>query len=134
MKCTLSILHIGVCIAALLCSESHGGETLWQHDPNEPGDWFDPANWTAGIPTGQDGGRIDNQPEWEGAEALYVKEIIIGPGSHLDLNGLNIYYLSSDISPGTLISGGSMIAIPEPTTVGLLTLGAIWIARRRRGR
>ncbi len=77
---------------------------------------------------------IDNQPEWEGAEVLYVKEIIIGPGSHLDLNGLNIYYLSSDISPGTLISGGSMIAIPEPTTVGLLTLGAIWIARRRRGR
>jgi hypothetical protein len=77
---------------------------------------------------------IDNQPEWEGTEALYVKELIIGPGSHLDLNGLNLYYLSSDISPGTLISNGSMIAIPEPTTVGLLAFGAIWIVRRRRGR
>ncbi len=76
---------------------------------------------------------IDNQPDWEGAEALYVKELIIGPGSHLDLNGLNIYYLSSDIAPGTLISSGSMIAVPEPSTLGLLVAG-IFLAGYRKVR
>ena len=24
--------------------------TYWQHDPATPGDWFDPANWTNGVP------------------------------------------------------------------------------------
>jgi len=49
---------------------------------------------------GDDVGRVqlvdlfDNQPDWEGAEAVYVENLLIGPGSYLDLNGLNLYYLN----------------------------------------
>ena len=28
--------------------------TCWQHDPATPGDWFEGANWTAGVPDGDD--------------------------------------------------------------------------------
>ena len=37
---------------------------------------------------------FDNQPGFDGKEALYVRNLIIGPGSRLDRNGLNIYYLN----------------------------------------
>ncbi len=36
----------------------------------------------------------DNQPNWEGAEAVYVENLLIGPGSYLDPNGLDLYYLN----------------------------------------
>jgi hypothetical protein len=48
---------------------------------------------------GADAGRIqlidffDNQPDWEGQEALYVEDLaFVGPGSGVDLNGLNMYF------------------------------------------
>jgi len=48
---------------------------------------------------GADAGRIqlvdlfDNQPDWEGQEALYVEDLaFVGPGSGVDLNGLNLYF------------------------------------------
>jgi len=34
--------------------------TCWQHDPAEPGRWYDPANWTHGVPTPRTIARIDN--------------------------------------------------------------------------
>ncbi|MHC4718487.1 MAG: PEP-CTERM sorting domain-containing protein, partial [Planctomycetota bacterium] len=37
---------------------------------------------------------FDNQPGWAGDEALYVRNLIIGPGSRLNTNNLNIYYLN----------------------------------------
>ena len=40
----LAIFFVFAAIAA-------GGDTYWQHDPGSPGDWFDPANWTAGVPS-----------------------------------------------------------------------------------
>ena len=37
---------------------------------------------------------FDNQPDFDGKEALYVRNLIIGPGSRLFLDGVNIYYLN----------------------------------------
>jgi len=35
-------------------------DTRWQHDPATPGDWFDEANWTKGLPDPQDYTKIEN--------------------------------------------------------------------------
>jgi len=49
---------------------------------------------------GADAGRIrlvdnsDNQPAWEGAEAVYVDGLTLNPGATIDLNGLKLYYLN----------------------------------------
>ena len=54
---------------------------------------------------------FDNQPDWEGSEALYVKELILGEGSTLDLNGLSLYSLNVyldgtvDWNGGTIFEG-----------------------------
>ena len=78
---------------------------------------------------------FDNQPGWGGAEALYVRRLEIGPGSYLDLNGLNLYYLDGSIGPAALVvlNGGRLVQIPEPAMLGLLGLGgAAGLCRRRR--
>lgn len=50
---------------------------------------------------------FDNQPDWDGDEALYVYNLIIGPDSYLDLNGLNLYYLNGTIdAEATVIYNG----------------------------
>jgi hypothetical protein len=74
---------------------------------------------------------FDNHPDLPGREALYVKTLIIEPGSSLDLNGLTIYYLAADIAPGTSFTNGSVLPIPEPATLALLALSAAWALRRR---
>jgi len=48
----------------------------------------------------------DNQPDTEGAEALYVNELVLGPGSTLDLNGLNLYYNTLIDMGGTVVANG----------------------------
>jgi hypothetical protein len=48
---------------------------------------------------------FDNQPDWAGAEALYVEELILTSGSQLDLNGLTLYYRSLSDLGGTVIGG-----------------------------
>jgi len=68
---------------------------------------------------GADVGRIqlvakfDNQPIWDGNEALYVYNLNIGPGSYLDLNGLNLYYVNGSIDGTATIdeNGGSISEI-----------------------
>ncbi len=55
---------------------------------------------------------FDNQPEWAGVEAVYVESLIVGDGSLLDLNGLNLYYLDAAIDPGATIIGGVPVPVP----------------------
>lgn len=71
---------------------------------------------------------FDNQLNWEGNEALYVKKLILGEGSSLDLNGLNLYYQALTNLGGTInTNGGNLVEVPEPSVfvllVGLLILG-----------
>jgi len=77
---------------------------------------------------------FDNQSGWQGSEALYIYNLNIGAGSYLDLNGLNLYYLSGTIDPGATILGGTLTPIPEPASLALflLGLGSLKIHRRRR--
>ena len=56
------------------------------------------------------------------AEALYVHDIVIGPGSTLDLRGFNLYYDGLYDNQGTVL-GGTPVFVPEPGSVMLLALG-----------
>ena len=77
---------------------------------------------------------FDNRPDWEGSEALYVKNLIIGAGSTLDLNGLNLYYLNfTDLGGSIDFNGGDMQQVPEPATLLLLALGGVALLRRKHG-
>jgi len=60
----------------------------------------------------------DNQPNWEGREALYVHNLTIGAGSELYLNGLNLYYLDASIDPGASVipDGGTLAPLFVPGT------------------
>jgi len=49
---------------------------------------------------------FDNQPDFDGPEALYVRYLVIGPGSRIDLNGLNLYYLRGKIHDDAQIIHG----------------------------
>jgi hypothetical protein len=81
---------------------------------------------------------FDNQPDWAGAEALYVRNLVIGEGSYLDLNGLNIYYLHATLPSGSggIDESGGLAAplgqTPEPGTLAFLALGAVLALGRRR--
>ena len=74
---------------------------------------------------------FDNQPDWDGPEALYVKNLVVLPGSSLDLNGLSIYYLHGDLDDALAITGGSACAVPGPETLAMLGLGTALLACRR---
>ncbi|MDY7011608.1 MAG: PEP-CTERM sorting domain-containing protein [Planctomycetota bacterium] len=54
---------------------------------------------------------FDNQSGWVGSEALYVANLILGAGSTLDLNGLNLYYYTGEISGTVLEEGGALAPI-----------------------
>lgn len=79
---------------------------------------------------------VDNQIDYDGPEALYVKNLIVTEGSTLELNGLNLYYLNGDIADGASISEGLIRygeRIPEPVTLSMLVLGSgIFLIRKRR--
>ncbi len=71
------------------------------------------------------------------AEALYVNDLVIGAGSTLDLNGLNVYYDGTFPNNGTVtdsVGGGGIYYIPEPATMVLLGLGGIGVLIRRKRR
>jgi len=62
---------------------------------------------------------VDRRDRVAGNEALYVKELTINDGSHLDLNGLNLYYQILIYNGGTIeLNGGHLIgAPPEEVTL-----------------
>jgi hypothetical protein len=72
----------------------------------------------------------DNQPGTIGAEALYVRHLVISPGSTLDLNGFHIY-AQETTNAGTLLTAiHPMASVPEPALmVALLPMLSV---RRRR--
>ena len=43
-------LAVAIVLAWLLAGPAYGVDTYWQHDPNTPGDWHDPNNWTLSLP------------------------------------------------------------------------------------
>ncbi|MDP6380943.1 MAG: PEP-CTERM sorting domain-containing protein, partial [Phycisphaerae bacterium] len=73
---------------------------------------------------------FDNQAGF--SEALYVNSLIVGAGSTLDLNGLNLYYHTGTIT-GSIINGTATQA-PEPATMGLMAIGlaGLFGTKRRR--
>ncbi|MCC7408210.1 MAG: hypothetical protein IT442_09070, partial [Phycisphaeraceae bacterium] len=65
-------------------------------------------------------------------EALYVEHLVLGAGSVLDLNGLNLYYRTFTDLGGTVnLNGGQLVLVPEPAAiVGLVGL-CLQLGRRR---
>ncbi|MDY7011612.1 MAG: hypothetical protein SVV80_12820, partial [Planctomycetota bacterium] len=41
-------------------ADTYWDGTWWRHDPATPGDWFDDANWTAGVPSLEDSAYVHN--------------------------------------------------------------------------
>lgn len=50
---------------------------------------------------------VNNQEHHGTDEALYVNTLNVGPGSYLDLNGINLYYVQGYVDPGATIVNGS---------------------------
>ena len=75
----------------------------------------------------------DNSLADAAPEALYVNELILGAGSFLDLNGLNIYCRNFTNLGGTidLSSGGGIYEVPEPVGLLLMVLFAPVLLGRR---
>jgi len=64
------------------------------------------------------------------AEAVYVHDLSIGPGSTLDLRGFHLYYDGVYDNQGSVVGGAPMF-VPEPATLLLLALGAAIVRARR---
>jgi len=77
---------------------------------------------------------FENTPGDSLPEAVYVEHLLVGPGCTLDLNGLNLYYLTGGVDPAATVdlNGGCLVQVPEPGTFALLALGGLAAVRRRR--
>lgn len=75
---------------------------------------------------------FDNQPDFAGAEALYVNNLIINPGSTFDMGGLNVYVANSSLSASAQAVNGRVLLVPEPSTA--LLLASLFVMARTRPR
>ena len=96
-------------------------EVAGENKGAESAGWDD--NFLLGTLQIGEGGRItwlrlvdlfDNQPAWEGHEALYVENLILSWGSHLDLNGLDLYYRTFTNLGGTIALNGGVFSSALP--------------------
>jgi len=66
----------------------------------------------------------DNQGDGSSNEILYVRNLVLKPGSTLDLNGIDLYYNTLTIDPSvSILANGAtfaQVSIPEPATIFLL--------------
>ena len=63
MKPSGSTFGLSVVLAMALAAPAGAQDaaaTYWQHDPAEPGRWFEPDNWTAGVPTASMAAYVEN--------------------------------------------------------------------------
>jgi len=68
-------------------------------------------------------GEFGDQPE-----ALYVKHLVLGAGSTLDLNGYHLYYQTLDNQGGTFLNGTPVQVVPEPGTVFMIASAVMGFA------
>ena len=98
------------------------------------------ALWGLTVAGGAGIGRVrlvdafDNQPGWPGQECLYVRNLILGGGSYLDLNGFTLYYENlTDYGGNIDFNGGQLVLVPEPATAAFVAIGGMVVLLRRRG-
>jgi len=68
---------------------------------------------------------FDNQTGWGGSEALYVKELIMGAGAVVALNGLNLYYLNEGDPKQFLMGDANLDGVVND--VDLTALASNWL-------
>ncbi len=86
---------------------------------------------TAGIGQVQLVDAHDNQPDFEGSKAIYVSSLVVGSGSQLDLNGLNLYYFDGSVLGTTInTAGGNLVQLNHwnLTGGGAYQVGSNWAA------
>lgn len=69
------------------------------------------------------------------ADALYLNSLLVNEGSTLDLNGLNVYVNGNLVEGGSGVFGAGSILpmpVPEPSSLGLMLLGTLFMLRKRK--
>jgi len=79
--------------------------------------------------------QVENQPDSNGGEALYVDQLFVAAGSTLDLQGIPLYYRNARIL-GNIIGGTADLiqVVPEPTSWLLVAIGIAIVGTRQRSR
>jgi hypothetical protein len=78
---------------------------------------------------------LDNNPDWNGNEVLYVDNLVLNPGSVLNLNGKKLFYHHLSNSDGQIqLNGGSAEQVPEPGSTAALLIAGFSLATRRAKR
>jgi len=126
---------IGLCalMAAVLPTKS-GSDTFWQHEPASTGDWYDAANWSAGVPSNTLDPIIDNGGTAHiGSGSAVGRNIFIGynndgtlmhdGGTLSSVNGITIAQF--DVSTGHYDIAGSAQVDVETMNVGQNGMGSI---------
>jgi len=75
---------------------------------------------------------FDNQPDWQGAEALYVENLIVEDNATIMFSGSNLYYLNGSFGDNVTFISGAPIPIPEPAVLALMVAACPAMVRRRR--
>ena len=88
---------------------------------------------TAGVGRLQLVDLFENCPGWQGGERVFVHTLVLGNGSYLDLNGLELCYVELLDRGATIdLNGGSLTWVPEPASLVFVALGAFGLALRRQ--